>query len=210
MPLATPSRSRVPSRATIPLTILESLRQLDAPDHDGVEEFHPELTLKRLGMSETVAAQIERYQRLGRTGRVDHAEVVALFRLVGRRHDAGLVFAHAGRQVGRKAVGSALGGLIAALPAFARRSLGFLYARRAARRVLGATMLWEGGRVAATIADPPSAESSANGAACSFYGSALAEILRSLIEFDGALYHVQCRSRGDAVCSWRAAVSPTE
>lgn len=211
MPLATSPRPRAPSRATIPLTILESLQHLDAPDDDGLEEFHAELTVKRLGMSETVAAQIERYQRLARRGgRVDHDEVVALFRLVGRRHDAGLVFADAGRRVGRKAVGSALAGIIATLPGVLRSWLGFLCARRAARRMLGAHLVWENGRASASIAQPPSADASANGSPCAFYGSALAEILRSLVDFDGALYHVQCRSRGDAVCAWRAAVSAAE
>jgi hypothetical protein len=196
------------AHAAVPLTILESLRHLDAPGDDGADEFHQELAVKRLGMSGTVAAQIERYRRLAsRGGRVDLEEVAALFRLVGRRTDAGLVFADAGRRVGRRAVRgvrtSAI--LLRALPGFARNGLGFLLARSAADRILDAQLARDTGAPGAVIADPPSATATPNGTGCGFYGSALAEILRSLTDFDGALFHVRCRSRGEPVCEWRAA-----
>ena len=66
-----PTVTRSGAHAAVPLTILESLRHLDAPA-DGGDEYHQELAVKRLGMSGTVAAQIERYRRLaGRGGRVE-------------------------------------------------------------------------------------------------------------------------------------------
>ena len=191
------------------LTILESLRHLDAPAEDGgPEEFHPELSVKRLGMSETVAAQIERYRRMAaRGGRVDFEEVAALFRLVGRRTDAGLVFADAGRRLGRRVVRAVRGRatLLRALPRFARNRLGFLLARGAAGRTLDVRMTRDTRGPGAVIADPPSAAATPNGTGCGFYGSALAEILRELTDFDGALFHVRCRSRGEPVCEWLAS-----
>src|SRR5882762_3897751 len=91
--------------AAVPLTILEAIQLLDAPVEDGLNEFHRELAVKRLGMSETVAAQIERYRRLAdRARRVEVDEVAALFRLVGRRSDAGMVFDNAGRRPGSRAM----------------------------------------------------------------------------------------------------------
>ena len=204
--------TRAGAHAAIPLTILESLRHLDAPADDGAEEFHQELGVKRLGMSGTVAAQIERYRHLaGRGGRVDIEEVAALFRLVGRRADADLVFADAGRRVGRRAVRGvrATALLLRGFPGFARNGLGFLLARRAAGRILDAQMAMDSGSPVAVIGDPPSAAATPNGAGCGFYGSALAEILRSLTDFDGALFHVHCRARGEPVCEWRAAVART-
>jgi len=196
------------AHAAVPLTILESLRHLDAPADDGGDEFHEELAVKRLGMSDTVAAQIERYRRLAsRGGRVELQEVAALFRLVGRRTDAGLVFADAGRRVGRRAVRAVRTRaiLLRALPAFARNGLGFLLARRAAVRLLDARMVRDSGLPSAVIDDPPSAAATPNGAGCGFYGSALAEILRALTDFDGALFHVRCRSRGEPACEWLTA-----
>ena len=203
VPVSTPDKSG--AHAAVPLAILESLRHLDAPAEDGTEEFHQELSFKRLGMSETVAAQIERYRRMAsRGGRVEFEEVAALFRLVGRRSDAGLVFADAGRRVGRRLVRGIRTPTVflRALP-----PLGFLVARRAVSRVLDAQMAREEGVPGAVIRDPPSAAATPNGVGCGFYGSALAETLRSLTDFDGALFHVRCRARGEHVCEWRAAPS---
>ena len=175
-----------------------------------MDEFHRELAVKRLGMSDTVAAQVDRYRRLARRGRrVEAEEVAALFRLVGRRNDAGLVFADAGRRAGRRAVGS-IGvpavSTVRRLPAFVRNGIGFALARRA-MRTLGANLQREAGLPSATIPDPPSAAVTAGGSGCGFYGSAIAEILRALTDFDGAMFHVRCRSRGDEVCQWRAATT---
>ncbi|MBI4503178.1 MAG: hypothetical protein HY700_18735 [Gemmatimonadetes bacterium] len=193
--------------AIVPLTILEAIQHLDAPTQDGLEEFHRELAVKRLGMSETVAAQIERFRRLADRGRrVESEEVAALFRLAGRRNDAGLVFADAGRHAGRRAIRSAAGtGALAlrGVPGFARNGLGFAIARRALR-VFDATLDRSEGLTSATIPDPPSALATPRAVGCGFYGSAIAEILRDLTDFDGAMFHVKCRSKGDAECRWSA------
>jgi hypothetical protein len=192
-----------PVHAVVPLSILEAVQHLDEPVEDGLDEFHKELAVKRLGMSETVAAQIERYRRLSeRSRRIDVEEVAALFRLVGRRSDAGLVFADAGRRAGRHAVSGVSGAAaLPLIPNFARKGLGFSLARRALR-AFDAVLDREGSAISGVITEPPSARSTPAGVGCGFYGSAMAEILRAVTDFDGAMFHVRCCSRGDSVCQW--------
>jgi len=158
----------------LPLALLEAVRGLDRPAPDALDEYHDELSAKRLGLSRTVSLEIERLERLGARGRVTAGELAALLRLVARRHDAALVFSEAGRR-----------------------------AARLAARVLGLDLRRDG---SAAHADPLSGRvPPESGSACTFYGSAVAELLRLLTDFDGAMVHVECRSRGDAACHWRSA-----
>jgi len=209
MPLAHRVTTRLQFRphAIIPLALFEAIRALDLPTDDDLEEFPDELVVKRLGMNRTVLAQIQRYQKLARADkRVDEEEVTALLRLVGRRADAGLVYAEAGRRAGRLAaarVFAVLRLLRHLLPA----GFGALLARRAAADVFGATLRGDRMTVTAT-GDPIAIRATPGGAACGFFGSALAELLRIFTPFDGALLHDACRGRGDGECHWRA--SPPE
>src|SRR4051794_41302665 len=62
------------------------------------------MVVRRLGLSPTVAAQIQRYRGAAeRDGSVELDEAVSVLRLVGRRPDAALVFADAGRRAARYA-----------------------------------------------------------------------------------------------------------
>ena len=89
----------------VPLSLLEAVRNLDTPVEDGLHEFADELLVKRLGLSATVAMQLAQFEGLARRGaRVDRTMVESLLRLVGRRPDAELVFADAGRRAARRAV----------------------------------------------------------------------------------------------------------
>jgi hypothetical protein len=63
----------------------------------------------------------------------------------------------------------------------------------------------EGNEVSMT--DPLSILAFPDGSACTFYGSAYGELLRSLTSFEGAMLHEQCRSRGGAACVWRSAAA---
>src|SRR5437660_1333870 len=83
----------------VPLAVLEAVRNLDTPVEDGLSEFAEELLSKRLGLSPTVALQLAQYEaQVRRDAGADPAHVEALLRLVGRRPDADLVFADAGRR----------------------------------------------------------------------------------------------------------------
>ena len=80
-------------------------------------------------------------------------------------------------------------------------------AARAARRVFSAELAVRGRAAQASIAQPLSLLATADGQACSFYGAALAELLRMLTGFEGAMVHARCRGRGDDTCQWRAAAA---
>jgi hypothetical protein len=120
----------VPDEATVhaivPLALLEAIRNLDTPLDDGLAELASETVSRRLGMSSTVSAQIGRYREAAAKGAgVSLEEATQVFRLAGRRADANLVFADAGRRAarlaGRQSAQRAIGRL---LPRSIRRALG--------------------------------------------------------------------------------------
>ena len=192
----------------IPLSLLEALRNLDSPVEDGLEEVASDIVAKRLGLSGTVAAQIARYEEAVRRGEpVTLEEAISVFRLAGRRPDAQLVFADAGRRAARHAARSAPAGLRAArlvLPGPFGRAAGRRTAVTAARDFLAAALEVQETSARGTITDPLSIVALPDGAGCTFYGAALAELLRVLTGFEGAMVHDQCRSRGQPACRWRA------
>jgi hypothetical protein len=57
------------------------------------------------------------------------------------------------------------------------------------------------------MASPLSILAFPDGAACAFYGSAYGELLRALTDFEGAMVHEQCRSRGEEACVWGTAAA---
>lgn len=197
--------------AIVPLSLLEALRNLDTPVGDGLEELAGEIVAKRFGLSATVAAQIQRYQEAYRQGLpVPLDETVGVFRLVGRRPDAALVYADAGRRAARYAArGSSLPVrfLMTTMPGFVRRRVGAGAATQASRRVFAASLTVRGRSAEAVVEHPLSLHASPEGDACSFYGAALAELLRALTGFEGAMVHMRCRGRGDDTCRWQAAAA---
>ena len=69
--------------AIIPLCLLEAMRNLDTPIDDGLAELAQEMVSKRLGLSSTVALQIERYREAAeKDGSIALDEAVSVFRLV--------------------------------------------------------------------------------------------------------------------------------
>ncbi len=170
----------------LPLAVLEAVKNLDTPVEDGLSEFAEELLSKRLGLSPA-----------------DPAHVEALLRLVGRRPDADLVFADAGRRAARRAVRrlSLLSRLAAgALP----RVFGYGAARRAARAVFGGELRREARVPVARVRDGMAVRATPDGAACRLFGAGFAELLRLLVGFEGAMLHVSCRATGGDTCEWRA------
>lgn len=203
---ATTSPPTVLIPAVLPLAVLEAVRGLDRPAPDALDEFHGELSAKRLGLNRTVAMGIDRLERLGARGRVSSGELAALLKLVARRHDATLVFSDAGRRAARHALRRLSWGTRASLgllPGGLRSRLGFAVAAGLAAPVLGLRLTRDRGVASAAPLGPGTQPES--GSACTFYGSAVAELLRLLTDFDGAMLHVACLARGDAGCQWRSA-----
>jgi hypothetical protein len=188
------------------LAILESMRAQDVPAPDGLDEFHADLTTKRLGMSHTVSRQIDRYREMAaQNRRVDRQEVVALLELAARRKDADLLFADAGRRAASRAsqgVSKGMRRMWAWLPAFAGRRFGVRLASRVLRGIFDVALERDGHGFEAHAADHSVAQAAPHGGACAFYGSAIAATLREFTDFDGAVLHQECRANGASVCRW--------
>ena len=197
--------------ALLPLSLLEAIRNLDTPVEDGLDELAEEIVVRRLGLSPTVAAQIQRYRAVAeREGTVELDEVVSVLRLVGRRPDAPLVFADAGRRAARYAARSrsrSARTFARVSPSALRRRVSLRAAARLARRVFDGELRAPAYVTEVRMADPLSILAFPDGAACAFYGSAYGELLRCLTAFEGAMLHERCRSRGDDACVWRSAAA---
>jgi hypothetical protein len=197
--------------ALIPLSLLEAIRNLDTPVEDGLEGLSEEISVRRLGLSPTVAAQIQRYRQAADKGSaVEIDETVSVLRLVGRRNDARLVFADAGRRAARYAIrGRTRSALTLARvsPRGVGHRLALRTAAKLARNVFAAELRPEPEDIEVRMSSPLSIEALPTGEACVFYGSLYQELLRGLTGFEGALIHERCRSRGDEACVWRTAVA---
>ena len=197
--------------ALIPLSLLEALRNLDTPVEDGLDELAEEIVVRRLGLSPTVAAQIQRYRQTAeRGGTVDLDEVLSVIRLVGRRPDAPLVFADAGRRAARYAArtrGRSSRTLARMSPTGMGLRITLRSVARLVRTIFDGELDFRPPAVEFKMAAPLSIVALPGGEACLFYGSAYLELLRGLTGFEGALLHESCRSRGDDACFWRTATA---
>jgi hypothetical protein len=207
VPRRTVPKPTVP--ALIPLSLLEALRNLDTPVEDGLDELAEEIVVRRLGLSPTVAAQIQRYRQAAeRGGSVELDETVSVLRLVGRRGDAALVFADAGRRAARYAArGRSSRTLLQLSPRRVARRLALRSAARVSRAVFGGELKPRPQDVEVRMQAPLSIEALPTGEACVFYGAVYQELLRGLTGFEGALIHELCRARGEDACVWRTAVA---
>jgi hypothetical protein len=194
--------------AILPLSLLEAMRNLDRPVEDGLEELSHEVVAKRLGLNPTVSAQIVRYRGLARAkAPVELDEAGAVFALVGRRPDAALVYADAGRRAARYAARSlplAWRGLLGSLPGRLRRRLGSRRAVAVAQSVFGVALEVEPLRAEALLENTGPSVWAQDDRSCEFVGAAMSELLRILAGFEGAMVHRACRSRGDELCAWQA------
>ena len=126
--------------ALLPLAFLEAVRTVDAPDDDRDAEYVPELRNKKLGLSDTVYAQVQRYAESVRRGhRIPYDEAAALARLVGRRPDAEVVFRSAGRYLAGEAfhrIAAPTRAILRLLPSVMSRPLALRHIRRISQRFL--------------------------------------------------------------------------
>jgi predicted hydrocarbon binding protein len=194
--------------ALLPLSLLEAVRSVDAPQDDQEAELVPELRNKRLGLSETVYAQIRRYSVAAKKKeRTPHDEAVALARLIGRRSDAAEVFESAGRILARESLATTspmTQQIILVLPSILGRPLALRQARRIATRFLNGTMTRVGSALVLEVPVSVTLDSAPNERGCAYYESVLRELVRLLVGGTGAVEHVRCTSRGEGTCEWRA------
>jgi predicted hydrocarbon binding protein len=194
--------------ALLPLSLLEAVRSVDSPRDELETEYVPELRNKRLGLSDTVYAQIQRYAAaVRRSQRAPHEEAVALARLIGRRADAEEVFASAGRILAQQSLETTspiTRRVIVVLPSILARPLAFREARRIAARYLNGAIRRVGSSLMLEVTDSVTVDSAPHETGCAYYESVLRELVRTLVGGSGAVEHVRCLSRGEGVCEWRA------
>lgn len=193
----------------VPLMLLEAVRVVDTPDEDDSEiEFVEELRTKRLGLSETVRAQIRRYEEAVRRGSgVSVDEATGIARLVGRRPDAEAVFREAGRRLARVVYGRVMAPtrwLLRLLPGLLARPLALGYVRRMCRRYLGGGVRRVGATILMDVPGTVSLGAAPRSGGCTFQEAALREFIRQLFGAVGTVEHVRCRSREEGACEWRA------
>lgn len=194
--------------ALLPLSLLEAVRNVDTPDGDLDAEYVPELRNKRLGLSDTVYAQIRRYTDLvKRRERSRQDEASALAKLLGRRPDAEAVFRSAGRFLAREAyltISPMRRRMMLAVPALVARPMALSQARKLVARYLNGSLSRSGSFVVLEVDDPVTLDSAPRGAGCAFYEATLKELLRLLIGHGGQVEHVRCASRDEGRCEWKA------
>lgn len=188
--------------ALVPLSLLEAIRNLDTPIEDGLGELQPEHASKRLGLSSTVAAQISRYTEQAQRGEpLPRAEVASVLRLVGRRADAPLVLANAGRRMARRAVGGDSAPARRPRNGMSRR-LAERRARTLGRETFGVSVEFPDRLPVAEADEPVTIEAWPDGSACELFAAGLAELSRLVLGLEGVMRHVNCRARGDGTCRW--------
>ena len=196
--------------ALLPLSLLEAVRSMDTPagDDDAEAEYVDELRSKRLGLSDTVYAQIRRYTDAAkRNERLSLAEAAGIARLIGRRPDAERVFRDGGAWLATRVydrIGGPVRWIIRVLPSIVSRPLAFRQTRRLAQRYYNGSMERVGSFVLLAVTDSPTVGTAPNSAGCAYFESSLAVILQKLLDTGGLVEHVRCIDRGDGVCQWRA------
>src|SRR5687767_1180377 len=195
--------------ARIPLSLLEAVRRKDTPETDTEEEYVQELRNKRLGLSDTVYQQIRRYSDAAKRGyAIPYAEATGLGTLIGRRPDAAELFDNAGKILANDVYESISGTIrktIHVVPSIFARPLAMSQLRQFAARFFDGTLTKSGSSLALSISDSVTVNSGPHSVGCTYYASALRELLRLLLSGGGGLIdHVSCLQRGDKLCEWRA------
>ena len=193
--------------AIVPLSLLEAVRSVDIPEGDDVE-YVQEHRNKRLGLSDTVIAQIRRYKdAMKRNQPIAIHEASGIARLIGRRADAESIFVRAGTLVaGRmdQMISATTRQIIHLLPGFLARPLAFRQLRKAAEKYFGATVRRVGASIVFGVKESVTFGTAPKAIGCLYYESALREMLKLLVNGGGMIDHVHCRERGEDTCEWRA------
>lgn len=195
--------------AIVPLSLLEAVRSVDIPEGgDDEVEYVQEHRNKRLGLSDTVIAQIRRYKdALKRNQQIPIHEAAGISRLIGRRPDAESIFTKGGNIVADRMyemISATTRQIIHLLPGFLARPLAFRQVRRAGERYLGAKVRRVGASIVLGVAESVTYGTAPKGIGCLYYESALRQLLKRLVSAGGMIDHVHCRERGEEICEWRA------
>ncbi len=194
--------------ALLPLSLLEAVRNVDTPVDQSDAEYVDELRNKRLGLSDTVYAQIKRHNEAVKRGqRTGQDESIALAKLIGRRPDAEAVFRAAGRYMARQSyrtISPVTRKMMRLMPTAVARPLAFRHARKIATRYLGGNVRRVGSFLLFDVPRSITLNTAPGAVGCTYYEASLRELLALLIGSIGAVEHVHCSGRGEGACEWRA------
>lgn len=198
--------------ALLPLSLLEAVRTVDTPEGVDEAEYVPELRNKRLGLSDTVYAQIRRYSDAVKRGqRISHDEAVGLARLIGRRPDAEAVFRSAGRHLANAAydtIPATTRRMMRIMPSLVSRPIALRHLRRIAERYFDGAIARVGSSLMLDVPESVTLETAPRNGGCAYYEAGMRELLHLLVNGAGAVEHVRCRGRGESSCEWRAEWRP--
>lgn len=196
----------------VPLSLLEAVRTVDTPENVEEAEYVPELRNKRLGLSDTVYAQIRRYSDAVRRGqRISHEEAAGLARLIGRRPDAEAVYRAAGRAIALAAyetLPALTRRMLRLMPGMLARPIALGHLRRLGARYFNGEVTRVGSSVVLEVPETVTREAAPRQAGCAYYESGLREMLSLLVNGTGVVEHVRCAERGEGTCQWRAEWRP--
>ena len=170
-----------------------------------------ELRNKRLGLSDTVYAQIQRYgDAMKRSQPIPAVEATSLARLIGRRADAEDVFRKAGRIVAARAyqqIPRVTRRLTHVLPGFLARPIAFRRMRSAFAKYLGGSLHHSGSNLLLQVRDSATADGANGSEGCAYYEAALGEMLKLVLGGDAQPEQIRCMKkdadgRGKG-CEWR-------
>ena len=195
--------------AIVPLSLLEAVRSVDIPEGEDVDvEYVQEHRNKRLGLSDTVIAQIRRYKEaMKRNQQIPIDEAVGIARLIGRRSDAEGIFVRAGKIVADRIyemISPTRRQIIHLLPGFLARPLAFRQVKKAGEKYFGASVRRVGASIVFGVKESVTYEAAPRATGCLYYESALRELLKLLVNGGGMIDHVRCREKGEDICEWRA------
>jgi predicted hydrocarbon binding protein len=194
--------------ALLPLSLLEAVRNVDTPNDQLDAEYVDELRNKRLGLSDTIYAQIKRHTEAAKRGhRTGQDESVALAKLIGRRPDAEAVFRSAGRFMARQSyrtVSPVTRKMMRLLPSALARPMAFRHTRKIALRYLNGNVRRVGSFLLIEVPRSITLGTAPGEIGCMYYEASLRELLLLLIGSIGVVEHVRCVGRGEGACEWRA------
>jgi predicted hydrocarbon binding protein len=199
--------------ALVPLSLLEAVRSIDIPEGDDIEvEYVQEHRNKRLGLSDTVIAQIRRYKdAMKRNQPIAVHEATGIARLIGRRADAGEIFVRAGTLLATRMyqmISASTRQVIRLMPGFIARPLAFRQLRRAGHKYFNGDVRRVGASIVVGVRESVTAGGTPKSSGCVYYESAIREMLRLLVHGGGMIDHVHCLDRGEELCEWRAEWRP--
>ena len=194
--------------ALLPLSLLEAVRNVDTPSDQFDAEYVDELRNKRLGLSDTVYAQIKRHSDAARKGqRTGQDESIALAKLIGRRPDAEAVFRAAGRYLARQSyrtISPVTRKMMRLLPAGMAKPLAFRHARKIAARYLNGNVRRVGNFLLLDVPRSITLGTAPGTIGCTYYEASIRELLLLLVGSIGAVEHIRCNGRGEGTDEWRA------